>query len=52
VVMNKLKNKKLFVLVSTLVIVLDCTIDILLLRAFWKKLEEKNSGNRLTAYSL
>lgn len=38
--MNKLKNKKLFVLVSTLVIVLDCTIDILLLRTFWKKLEE------------
>ena len=38
--MNKLKNKKLFVLVSALVIVLDCAIDILLLRAFWKKSEE------------
>ena len=38
--MNKLKNKKLFVLVSALVIVLDCVIDILLLRAFWKKSEE------------
>ena len=37
--MNKLKNKKLFVILSTLVIVLDCTIDILLLRAFWKKAE-------------
>ena len=38
--MNKLKNKKLLVWVSVMVIVLDCTIDILLLRAFWKKLEE------------
>ena len=34
--MNTLKNRKLFVLVSALVIVLDCTIDILLLRLFWK----------------
>ena len=34
-----IKNKKSFVLVSMLVIVLDCTIDILLLRLFWKKLE-------------
>ena len=33
------KNKKLFVLISTLVIVLDCTIDILLFRLFWKKQE-------------
>ena len=40
VTMNKLKNKKLFVLVSALVIMLDCVIDILLLRAFWKKSEE------------
>ena len=38
--MNKLKNKKLFVLVSALVIMLDCVIDILLLRAFWNKSEE------------
>ena len=38
--MDKIKNKKLFVLVSALVIVLDCTIDILLLRAFRKKSEE------------
>ena len=38
--MNKLKNKKLLFLVSALVIVLDCTIDILLLRALWKKSEE------------
>ena len=40
ITMDKIKNKKLFVLVSALVIVLDCTIDILLLRAFWKKSEE------------
>ena len=40
VTMDKITNKKLFVLVSALVIVLDCTIDILLLRAFWKKSEE------------
>ena len=38
--MVKIKNKKLFILVSALVIVLDCTIDILLLRTFWKKSEE------------
>ena len=36
-----IKNKKLFVLISTLVIVLDCTIDILLLRLFWKKQERR-----------
>ena len=38
--MDKKKKKKMFVLASALVIVLDCTIDILLLRAFWKKSEE------------
>ena len=38
--MDKIKNKKLFILVSALVIVLDCTIDVLLLKAFWKKSEE------------
>jgi hypothetical protein len=38
--MDKIKNKKLFILVSALVSVLDCTIDILMLRAFWKKSEE------------
>lgn len=38
--MDKIKNKKLFILISALVIVLDCTIDNLLLRAFWKKSEE------------
>ena len=32
-----IKNKKSFILVSILVIMLDCTIDILLLRLFWKK---------------
>ena len=32
-----IKNKKSFVLVSILVIMLDCTIDILLLRLVWKK---------------
>jgi len=39
IVMNTLKNSKLFVLVGALVIVLDCIIDILLLRMFWKKTE-------------
>jgi competence protein ComGC len=35
-----IKNKKSFVLISMLVIVLDCIIDILLLRLFWKNLTE------------
>jgi len=38
--MKKIKNKKLFVILSALLIVLDCTFDILLLRTLWKKEEE------------
>lgn len=38
--MKKIKNKKVFVLISALLIVLDCTVDILVLRAIWKKVEE------------
>ena len=38
--MKKIKNKKLFVILSALVIVFDCTVDILLLRTLWKKEEE------------
>ena len=37
--MKKLSNKKLFILVSAIIVVLDCTIDILLLKALWKKSE-------------
>ncbi len=35
-----MKNKKMFVLISALLVVLDCTVDILMLRAIWKKVEE------------
>lgn len=38
--MKKIKNKKLFVIVSALLIVLDCAVDILVLRALWKKEKE------------
>jgi hypothetical protein len=38
--MDRLKDKKWFILISALVVVLDCTIDILLLKTFWKKSEE------------
>lgn len=37
--MKKLSNKKLFILVSAIIVALDCTIDILLLKALWKKTE-------------
>ena len=35
--MKKLSNKKLFILISAIIVVLDCTIDVLLLKALWKK---------------
>ena len=38
--MKKIKNKKLFVIMSALLIVLDCAVDILVLRTLWKKDEE------------
>ena len=38
--MKKIKNKKLFIIGSALLILLDCAIDILVLRALWKKDEE------------
>jgi hypothetical protein len=34
--MKKLSDKKLFILVSAIIVVVDCTIDILLLRALFK----------------
>ena len=37
--MKKLSDKKLFILVSAIIVVLDCTIDVLLLRLLWKKSE-------------
>ena len=37
--MKKIKNKKIFVIVSALLIVFDCAVDILVLRALWKKEE-------------
>ena len=35
--MKKIKNRKLFVIVSALLILLDCAMDIIVLRALWKK---------------
>lgn len=37
--MKKLSDKKLFILVSAIIVAIDCTIDIFLLRLLWKKSE-------------
>ena len=34
--MKKLSDKKLFILVSAFIVIVDCTVDILLLRALFK----------------
>ena len=37
--MKKLSDKKLFILVSAIIVAIDCTIDVILLRLLWKKSE-------------
>jgi len=35
--MKKLYNKKLYILICAIIVAVDCTIDVLLLRMLWKK---------------